>query len=178
MKQFLEEGHLRWDSLGEFLALQVSIEDLAAKTGNTRTMVLAEALDAANGKFLECDKSPSRAVGELDNRGSHFYLALYWAQALASQPKDSAIQALFKSIAEQLTHNEKRIVDELNAAQGKPVDIGAIFIRTLPDAARQCGQARHSTRFSRRCAEGTRDQSLLGCDLSQRRSIRRPARRM
>jgi isocitrate dehydrogenase len=134
VQQFLEEGHLRWDSLGEFLALQVSIEDLAGKTGNKTALVLAEALDAANAKFLETDKSPSRKVGELDVRGSHFYLALYWAQAVAAQSKDAGLRAQFAPIAGQLTANEARIVAELNSAQGRPVDIGGYY---HPDDA-QC----------------------------------------
>jgi isocitrate dehydrogenase len=137
VQQFLQEGHLRWDSLGEFLALQVSIEDLAAKSGNVRGRVLAQALDAANGKFLEADKSPRRDAGELDNRGSHFYLALYWAQALAAQTDDGALQTLFRRVAEELTRNEQRIVGELNAAQGNAVDIGGYY---HPDPAR-CAQA-------------------------------------
>ncbi|MES1189601.1 MAG: NADP-dependent isocitrate dehydrogenase [Steroidobacter sp.] len=127
VQQFLEEGYLRWDSLGEFLALQVSIEDMAAKTSNQRAAVLAETLDAANAKFLENDKSPARKVGQVDNRGSHFYLALYWAQALAAQTKDASLQAMFKPVAEQLTANEKKIDGELIGAQGKPVDVGGYY---------------------------------------------------
>jgi isocitrate dehydrogenase len=127
VQQFLEENHLRWDSLGEFLALQVSIEDLAQKTGNGKAKVLAEALDAANGKFLDNDKSPSRKVGELDVRGSHFYLTLYWAQALAAQADDAALRARFSPVAEALTRNESAIVEELAAVQGKPVDIGGYY---------------------------------------------------
>jgi isocitrate dehydrogenase len=127
VQQFLEEGHLRWDSLGEFLALQVSIEDLAQKTGNRRAGVLAEALDAANGKFLDQDKSPSRKVGELDVRGSHFYLTLYWAQALAAQTTDAELSAKFKPVAAALTRAEAAIVGELAAAQGKPVDVGGYY---------------------------------------------------
>jgi isocitrate dehydrogenase len=131
VQQFLEENHLRWDSLGEFLALQVSIEDLAQKTGNARAKVLAEALDAANGKFLDEDKSPSRKVGELDVRGSHFYLTLYWAQALAAQSENPELRATFTPVAAALTANEAAIVGELAAAQGKPVDIGGYY---HPDA--------------------------------------------
>ncbi len=127
VQQFVEEGHLRWDSLGEFLALAVSIEDIAAKTGNQKAVVLAEALHAANGKFLKEDKSPSRKVKELDNRGSHFYLALYWAEALAEQTKDTQLQAKFTPLAKALAQNEAKIVDELNAAQGSPVDLGGYF---------------------------------------------------
>ncbi|HUG69722.1 MAG TPA: NADP-dependent isocitrate dehydrogenase [Pirellulaceae bacterium] len=127
VEQFLEEGHLRWDSLGEFLALAVSLEDLGAKTDDTKTLVLAETLDQATGKFLDNDKSPSRKVNELDNRGSHFYLALYWAEALAAQTKDVELQSQFAPLAKQLAANESRIVDELNAAQGSPVDIGGYY---------------------------------------------------
>jgi isocitrate dehydrogenase len=137
VQQFLEENHLRWDSLGEFLALQVSIEELAAKTGNKKAEVLAEALDAANGKFLDNDKSPSRKVGELDVRGSHFYLALYWAQALAAQSENAELRARFAPVAEALTRNEAAIVGEMAAAQGKPVDIGGYY---HPDA-RLCAAA-------------------------------------
>ncbi|MEJ0035079.1 MAG: NADP-dependent isocitrate dehydrogenase [Gammaproteobacteria bacterium] len=127
VQQFLEENHLRWDSLGEFLALQASIEDLAAKTGNTKAEVLAAALDQANGKFLENDKSPSRKAGELDVRGSHFYLALYWAQALAAQSKDAGLKAQFAPIAQVLTSGEGKIVGELNSAQGAGVDVGGYY---------------------------------------------------
>jgi len=127
VQQFVAEGHLRWDSLGEFLALAVSIEDLAQKTGNAKAQILAAALDQANSKFLDSDKSPSRKVNELDNRGSHFYLALYWAQALATQTDDAELQALFTPIAAQLGDNEQTIITELNAAQGNPVDIGGYF---------------------------------------------------
>jgi len=127
VQQFVEENHLRWDSLGEFLALAVSIEDIAAKTGNEKAVVLAEALHAANGKFLKEDKSPSRKVKELDNRGSHFYLAMYWAEALATQTKDVELQAQFKPLAEALLSNEATIVKELNDAQGVAVDLGGYF---------------------------------------------------
>jgi isocitrate dehydrogenase len=127
VQQFVAEGHLRWDSLGEFLALAVSIEDLARKTGNDKARVLAEALDAANAKFLDSNKSPSRKVHELDNRGSHFYFAMYWAEALAAQSDDQALQAQFEPLAEQLAENEQKIVDELNAAQGSVVDIGGYY---------------------------------------------------
>ena len=141
VQQFVEEGHLRWDSLGEFLALQVSIEDLAAKTGNKRAAVLAEALDVANGRFLETDKSPSRKVGELDVRGSHFYLGLYWAQAMAAQTRDTALQAAFAPLAAALTAAEVTIVAELNGAQGKPVDIGGYY---HPNAAKCAAAMRPS----------------------------------
>jgi isocitrate dehydrogenase len=127
VQQFLEEGHLRWDSLGEFLAIQVSIEDLALKTGNRAALCLAKALDAANGRFLDNDKSPQRKAGELDNRGSHFYLALYWAQALADQSEDPRLQATFAPLAAELAREEGRILSELNGSQGKPVDIGGYY---------------------------------------------------
>jgi isocitrate dehydrogenase len=127
VQQFLEENYLRWDSLGEFLALQVSIEDQATKTGNKKAAVLAETLDAANAKFLENDKSPARKVGQIDNRGSHFYLCLYWAQALAAQRHSGELQDLFTPIAEQLTANEQKIVGELIGAQGRKMDIGGYY---------------------------------------------------
>ena len=127
VQQFVAEGHLRWDSLGEFLALAVSIEDLAEKTGNEKARVLAEALDQANAKFLDNNKSPSRKVNELDNRGSHFYLTMYWAEALASQSEDQDLKAQFEPTAVRLAENEKKIVDELNAAQGGAVDIGGYY---------------------------------------------------
>jgi isocitrate dehydrogenase len=127
VQQFLKENYLRWDSLGEFLALTVSLEDYGTKTGNTGAVVMAEALDAANGRFLESDKSPSRAVGGIDNRGSHFYLAMYWARALADQTKDATLHERFSRIAAELEHSEQTIVDELLAVQGKPVDIGGYY---------------------------------------------------
>jgi len=145
VQQFLEEGHLRWDSLGEFLALQVSIEDLARKTSNAAALCLAQALDTANGMFLENDKSPLRDAGQLDNRGSHFYLALYWAQALAAQTTDTALQARFRPIAERLTREEARIVAELNGAQGQRVDIGGYY---HPDAAKCAAAMRPSKLFN------------------------------
>jgi len=127
VQQFLEEGHLRWDSLGEFLALAVSIEDEARRVGNARGMVLAKALDRANGKLLDGNKSPSRKVGELDNRGTHFYLALHWAQALAEQSEDKELQQKFSGIARQLGQNEAKIVEELSKSEGAPVDIGGYY---------------------------------------------------
>ena len=127
VQQFVGEGHLRWDSLGEFLALAVSLEDLAQKGGNPQVQVLADALDQANGKFLNSNKSPSRKVGELDTRGSHFYLALYWAQALAEQTTDTDLQVQFAPIAQQLSENEATIVNELNAAQGQAMDIAGYY---------------------------------------------------
>jgi isocitrate dehydrogenase len=125
--QILQENHLRWDSLGEFLALAVSIEDLAQKTQNEKAQVLAEALDQANSQFLNNNKSPSRKVGELDTRGSHFYLAMYWAQALAEQTKDKDLQDQFTPIAQQLSDNENKILEELIAVQGKAADLGGYY---------------------------------------------------
>ena len=127
VQQFEKENHLRWDSLGEFLALGVSLEHLATVFSNDKAQILAETLDVANTKFLEENKSPSRKVNELDNRGSHFYLALYWAQALAAQEKDTELQARFAPLAEALSINEAKIVDELNSAQGVTMDIGGYY---------------------------------------------------
>src|SRR5690554_3121199 len=121
VQQFVEEGHLRWDSLGEYLALAVSLEHLGNTFDNQRAKVLGETLDQATGKLLENGKSPSRKVNELDNRGSHFYLALYWAEALAAQEKDAALKEIFAQVARALGENEAVIVEELNRAQGKPV---------------------------------------------------------
>ena len=132
VQQFVQEAHLRWDSLGEFLALAVSLEELADKTGSSKTAALAAALNVANGQFLDNDKSPSRKVGELDNRGSHYYLALYWAQALAAQTDNLELQAKFAPVALQLSEKESVIIAELNGSQGKPVDIGGYY---HPDAA-------------------------------------------
>ncbi len=127
VQQFVSENHLRWDSLGEFLALAVSLEDWARKTDNASALVVAEALNQANSSMLNNNRSPSRKVGELDNRGSHFYLALYWAQALAEQTQDPGLQARFQPLAEALSRNETKIVNELNAVQGQPVDIGGYY---------------------------------------------------
>ncbi|MFM2397607.1 MAG: hypothetical protein RLZZ144_857 [Pseudomonadota bacterium] len=127
VQQFQQEGYLRWDSLGEFLALGVSLEHLAQKFNNPKAQILAETLDQANARILDNNKSPARKVGEIDNRGSHFYLALYWAQALAAQTKDSEVQARFTSLAKVLTDNEATITAELIAAQGKPVDMGGYY---------------------------------------------------
>ncbi len=127
VQQLLEENHLRWDSLGEYLALVVSLEGLAQKTGSPRIEVLAAALDQANARFLNSNKSPSRKAGELDTRGSHFYLAMYWAQALATQTKDKDLQSKFIPLAQQLVDNEEKIVAELNAVQGESVDIGGYY---------------------------------------------------
>jgi isocitrate dehydrogenase len=133
VQQFVGEGHLRWDSLGEYLALAVSIEDLADKTGNERARVLADALNEANGRYLSENRSPSRKVNELDNRGSTFYLAMYWAQALAGQDDDAELAARFAPVAESLAASADKIIDELNAVQGEPVDIGGYY---QPDDAK------------------------------------------
>jgi isocitrate dehydrogenase len=127
VEQFMEEGHLRWDSLGEFLALAVSLEHLGEANHNKKALVIAEALDQATGKFLDNDKSPSRKVKELDNRGSHFYLALYWAEALANQTKDAELQHLFSEVAKELALNESKIVTELNEAQGPKMNLGGYY---------------------------------------------------
>ena len=134
VQQLMEENHLRWDSLGEFLAIAVSLEDLGFKTGNKKAMVLAKTLDEATGKLLDNNKGPSPKTGQLDNRGSHFYLTLYWAQALAAQTEDAELKARFAPLARTLAENEKKIVDELNAVQGKPADIGGYFVSD-PDKA-------------------------------------------
>lgn len=127
VQQFQQENYLRWDSLGEFLALGVSLEHLAQKFNNAKAQVLADTLDQANGKILDNNRSPARKVGEIDNRGSHFYLALYWAQALAAQDKDKEIQARFAPLAKALADNEAKINAELIAAQGKPVEMGGYY---------------------------------------------------
>ena len=132
VQQFTQENYLRWDSLGEFLALAVSIEDLGFKTGNAKARVLGQALDRANGRILENDKSPQRKVGQLDNRGSHFFLALYWARALADQAEDAELRSTFAPVAARLEAEEQRIVAELNGVQGKPVDIAGYY---HPDSA-------------------------------------------
>ena len=150
VQQFLEENHLRWDSLGEFLALAVSFEHLAQKTGNTKAQVLADTLDAATEKLLLNDKSPKRKAGELDNRGSHFYLTLYWAQELAAQDKDAELKAAFAPLAETLTADEAKIVAELSAAQGKAADIGGYY---APDAAKAAQAMRPSATFNQALAK-------------------------
>jgi len=131
VKQLVEENHLRWDSLGEFLALAASLEDLAHKHDNNKARILAVTLDEAIGKLLDNGRSPSRRTGELDNRGSHFYLAVHWAQALAAQTRDSDLQAHFAPLAKTLADNEERIVEELNSVQGKSVDIGGYYMPDL-----------------------------------------------
>ncbi len=127
VKQLVEENHLRWDSLGEFLALAVSLEDLGIKTGNSRAKLLAKTLDTATGRLLDNNKNPSTKTGQLDNRGSQFYLAMYWAQELVAQTEDKELAAHFAPLAKALTDNEQKIVGELNAVQGKPVDIGGYY---------------------------------------------------
>jgi isocitrate dehydrogenase len=128
VKQLVEENHLRWDSLGEFLALAVSLEDLGIKTGNEKAKILATTLDAATGSLLENNKNPSPKTGELDNRGSQFYLAMYWAQELAAQTADKELQVKFAPLAKALTENEQKIVNELRLVQGQPVDIGGYYL--------------------------------------------------
>jgi isocitrate dehydrogenase len=128
VQQFEQEGHLRWDSLGEFLALAASLEHLSQVAGNAKAKVLSTTLDMATGQFLDENKSPSRKVNEIDNRGSHFYLAMYWAQALAGQTEDEALQAVFAPLAKALTDNQETIINELNAAQGESIDVGGYFM--------------------------------------------------
>lgn len=137
VQQFVQEGHLRWDSLGEFLALAVSLDHYGDKTNNTKAQILGECLDGATEKFLENKKSPSRKVNEHDNRGSHFYLAMYWAEALAVQTKDTDLAAMFKGVYETLAANEAKINEELIAAQGSPVDIGGYYEPTEALASAQ-----------------------------------------
>ena len=127
MQQFLEEGFLRWDSLGEFMALAESLDHLGRTYKNPTAQILAKTLDQATAKFLDENKSPERKVGGLDNRGSHFYLAMYWAQALAAQTEDRALAAQFTPAATAFSEGENKILDELKAAQGKPVDIGGYY---------------------------------------------------
>lgn len=145
VQQFVEEGHLRWDSLGEFLALAASLEDLGHKANDGRIKILADALNEATREFLNARKSPSRVVHELDNRGSHFYLALYWARALAAQNKDDALRARFARLARQLEANETRIIAELNAAQGPAVDLGGYY---FPDEKKMASAMRPSQTFN------------------------------
>ncbi|MDE3210304.1 MAG: NADP-dependent isocitrate dehydrogenase [Pseudomonadota bacterium] len=145
MQQFIEENHLRWDSLGEFLALAASLEFVASRHGHGDVGLLARTLDQANGRFLDTNKSPSRKAGELDNRGSHFYLALYWAQALAAQDVNAALKARFTPLARALEQGEAKIVEELNSVQGKPVDIGGYY---HPDPKRVGEAMRPSATFN------------------------------
>ena len=145
VQQFIAENYLRWDSLGEFLALAVSLEHLAVTFNNSKAQVLAETLDAANTKFLMENKSPARELGGLDNRGSHFYLALYWAEALAAQNKDKELQTRFAPLAKALHTNEQKIISELNSVQGKPVNLGGYY---LPDPALAAAAMRPSKTFN------------------------------
>jgi isocitrate dehydrogenase len=146
VQQLLKENHLRWDSLGEFLALAVSFEHLANTTDNARAQVLADTLDRATGTFLLENKSPSRKVGEIDNRGSHYYLAQYWAQELAKQTEDAELAASFASVADALTSNEEAIVSELLGAQGQPADIGGYY---RPDAKKAAAVMRPSATLNK-----------------------------
>jgi isocitrate dehydrogenase len=141
----IKENYLRWDSLGEFFALAASFEHLAQATGNARAQILADTLDRATATFLEEDKSPTRRVGGIDNRGSHFYLSLYWAQELAKQTDDAELAKAFAPLAETLATNEQTIVDELLAVQGKPADIGGYY---RPDAAKASAVMRPSKTFN------------------------------
>ena len=145
VQQFVEEDHLRWDSLGEFLALAASLEHLAGHYDNPRAGILSRTLDQATGRLLQSNKSPSRKVGELDNRGSHFYLAMYWAEALAAQDEDAELAKAFSGLAEQLAANESQIIDELNAVQGHKVDIGGYY---QPDRERVSDAMRPSQTFN------------------------------
>ena len=145
VKQLVEENHLRWDSLGEFLALAVSLEDLGQKTGNKKALILAQTLDSATGMLLDNNKGPSTKAGELDNRGSHFYLAMYWAQALAAQAEDKELAAHFAPLAKSLAENEQKIVGELKDVQGKPADIGGYY---KPDMAKVAAVMRPSATFN------------------------------
>ncbi len=145
VEQFLQENYLRWDSLGEFFALAASFEHLGIVLSNDKAKLLAETLDAANGKFLENDKSPSRKVGGIDNRGSHFYLAMYWARELANQSKDAEYKRVFTPIAAALEAEEQKIVAELIAVQGKPIDVGGYY---RPDDGTASAALRPSKTFN------------------------------
>jgi isocitrate dehydrogenase len=150
VQQFLKENHLRWDSLGEFLAFAPSLELLADHAENPRAKLLAQALDRATGRLLEDGRSPSRKAGELDNRGSHFYLALYWAQEIAGQDEDGELAERLGPLAERLAGDEAKIVEELNAVQGEPVDIGGYY---LPDPELANAAMRPSQTFNEALAE-------------------------
>ena len=145
VEQLLQENHLRWDSLGEFLALAVSFEHLGETTGNARAKILADTLDRATATFLMENKSPSRKAGEIDNRGSHFYLALYWAQELAAQTEDAELAAAFAELAASLAGQEGTITDELLAVQGSPADIGGYY---RPDPEKAAAVMRPSRTFN------------------------------
>ncbi|MDF3019110.1 MAG: isocitrate dehydrogenase, NADP-dependent [Steroidobacteraceae bacterium] len=141
VEQFLQENYLRWDSLGEFFALAASFEHLSIVARHERAKVLADTLDQANGRFLETDKSPGRKLGTIDNRGSHFYLALYWAQALATQTADAELAAIFEPVVQKLVASEGQIVAELLAVQGKATDVGGYY---QPDDAKAAAALRPS----------------------------------
>jgi isocitrate dehydrogenase len=145
VQQFQKEGYLRWDSLGEFSAFAASLEFVANTFKNAKVAIMAETLDQAIAKFLDNDKSPARKVGQIDNRGSHFYLALYWAEALAAQTKDKELQARFTQTAKQLAENETKINAELIGAQGKPVDMGGYY---HPDKKKTTAAMRPSPTFN------------------------------
>jgi isocitrate dehydrogenase len=145
VQQLLKENHLRWDSLGEFLALAVSFEHLATSTDNPRAQILADTLDRATGTFLLEDKSPKRKAGELDNRGSHFYLAKFWAEELSRQSDDTELAEAFAAVSGALTSNEETITGELLAVQGSPADIGGYY---RPDEAKASAVMRPSAKFS------------------------------
>ena len=145
VQQLTEENHLRWDSLGEFLALAVSLEDLGTKTGNKRATLLAKTLDAATGKLLDNRKSPSPKTGELDNRGSQFYLSMYWAQELASQAEDKDLASHFAPLAKSLSESETKIVGEFKAVQGQRADLGGYY---LPDPERTGAVMRPSATYN------------------------------
>jgi isocitrate dehydrogenase len=134
VQQFVEEGHLRWDSLGEFLAFAESLDHIGNTTGNVKAKLFAKTLGEANAKFLDARKSPSRVVNEIDNRGSHFFLAMYWAEALAAQTEDADLQARFSKLAKELQENEGKVTEELMAAQGKPVDVGGYYVPNFDKA--------------------------------------------
>ena len=150
VQQLVEENHLRWDSLGEFLALGASFDDLGNKTDDARARLLAKTLDAATGKLLDENKSPSRRTGELDNRGSQFYLSMYWAQELAAQTEDAELAAKFAPLAQSLAANEAKIVAELAAAQGHPADIGGYY---QPDPEKTSAVMRPSATFNAALAQ-------------------------
>ena len=150
VQQLVKENYLRWDSLGEFLALAVSFEQFATATGNARAQVLADTLDRATGRFLDENKSPARRVGQIDNRGSHFYLALYWAQELAAQTTDPDLAAAFAGLAKTLAENEEQIAAELLAVQGGPVDLGGYY---RPDPEKTTAVMRPSATFNEALAQ-------------------------
>jgi isocitrate dehydrogenase len=153
VQQFVAEDYLRWDSLGEFLALGASLEHLGRTYDNARANVLARALDKAIGRFLENNKSPARKVGEIDNRGSHFYLAMYWARALADQQDDAELAKRFAALADKLEADEDTIIGELNGAQGQPVELGGYY---RPDMGRVSAAMRPSATFNA-ALQGLRD---------------------